>query len=181
MSPVATFPLSRPVAISELQHGEARDLNIDANADERGALAAFLGIPEVRAVTARVRLRAEPGRRFSLDGTLKAELVQTCVVTLDPLETRVEGPIRRLYQDAAADAEDAEMDPFDDDSPDPVEGGVIDAGAALCEHIALEMEPYPRRGDAPEPETPASDGEPEDGPRPDNPFAILAQTRDLEK
>jgi len=178
---VGTFPLSRPVPVSDLLRGDVVSLTIDADDDERRALADFLGIPEVKSLVARVKLRAEPGRRFVLDGTVAADLVQSCVVTLEPVETHVEGPIRRVYLDTPPDKEDADLDPFDDDAPDLIEGGMIDAGAAVCEYTALEMEPYPRAKDAPAVENTAPNGDGETEAPKNNPFAVLAKLRDLEK
>jgi uncharacterized metal-binding protein YceD (DUF177 family) len=175
------FPLSHPVPVSELLRGDVVTLTIAAGDAERRALAEFLNIPEVKSLAARLKVRAEPGRRFVLDGTVAADLVQSCVVTLDPVETRVEGPIRRVYLDTPPDQEDADLDPFDDDAPDLIDGGVIDAGAAVCEYIALEMEPYPRAKHAPEPENTAENGGGEGDAPANNPFAVLAQLRDLEK
>ena len=175
------FPLSQPVSISDLLRGDVVTLTMDADDGERRVLAEFLGIPEVKSLTARVKLRAEPGRRFVLEGTVAADLVQTCVITLEPLEARVEGPIRRVYLDTPLDEGDSDLDPFDDDAPDSVESGTIDAGAAVCEYIALEMPPYPRAKDAPEGGKPARNGDGEGDPPANNPFAVLAQLRDLEK
>jgi len=175
------FPLNHPVPVSDLLRGDVVALTIDAGDDERRALAEFLGIPEVKSLTARVKVRAEPGRRFVLDGTVAADLVQSCVVTLEPVEARVEGPIRRVYLDTPPEAEEADLDPFDDDAPDLIDGGVVDAGAAVCEYIALEMAPYPRAKDAPDGENTARNGGGEGDPPANNPFAVLAQLRDLEK
>lgn len=175
------FPLSQPVQVSDLLRGDVVSLTIDADDDERRALADFLNIPEVKSLVARVKLRAEPGRRFVLDGTVVADLVQSCVVTLEPVETRVEGSIRHVYIDTPPENEDADLDPFDDDSPDLIEGGVIDAGAAVCEYMALEMEPYPRAKDAPTVENTAQNGGGEADPPKNNPFAVLAKLRDVEK
>jgi uncharacterized metal-binding protein YceD (DUF177 family) len=175
------FPISRPVAVTELLHGDTRELTIKADDTERRALADFLGIPDVRSAEAHLKLRAEPGRLFVLEGEVAADIVQTCIATLEPLDARVEGPIRRVYQDGPPQDDDLDLDPFSDDTPDEIVGGVIDGGAAVCEYIALEMEPYPRSQDAPEAEISADDGPSEADKRADNPFAVLAQMRDLEK
>ena len=175
------FPISRPVQLNELLHGKSQEITIDANESDRRALAAYLDTPEVKSLTARVTLRAEPGRVFRLEGTVKAEIVQSCVTTLMPVEETIDGPIRRVFRDSPPDDDDLEMDPFDDDTPDEIEAGMIDAGAVVCEHIALEMEPYPRHADAPAEHSPPSSEENDRQTRSDNPFAVLAQIRDLEK
>lgn len=181
MNDIEDFPISRPVTVADLLQAETVRVAIDAGEEERAALAEYLDIPEVRMLKADLVLRAEPGRRFVLNGHVTAEIVQSCIVTLNPVEAHLDGPIRRIYQDGEASEDDPEMDPFDDDTPDQVENGMIDAGAAVCEHIALEMEPYPRSPDAPEDEAAAAAGAGDDGPGEDHPFAVLARMRNLEK
>ncbi|MAN80899.1 MAG: hypothetical protein CMM77_04545 [Rhodospirillaceae bacterium] len=175
------FPLHEPVPVSDLLRGDVVTIAIDADAEQRRELAEFLEIPDVKSLVARLKVRAEPGRRFVLEGTIAADLVQSCVVTLEPVEARVEGPIRRVYVDSPPREEDTDLDPFDDDAPDLIDGGVIDAGAAICEYIALEMPPYPRAKDAPEIENTARIGGGEGDVPANNPFAVLAQLRDLKK
>lgn len=175
------FPLHHPVPISDLLRGDVVKVAIDADAKERRALAEFLDIPEVKSLVARLKVRAEPGRRFVLDGTVTADLIQSCVVTLDPVEARVDGPIRRVYVDTPPSEEDTDLDPFNDDAPDLIDNGMVDAGAAVCEYIALEMPPYPRAKHAPETENTARNGGGEGDVSANNPFAVLAQLRDLKK
>ena len=181
MNETEDFPISHPISVVELLQAEKIRVSIDAGPEERAALAEYLGIPEVRTLKADLILRAEPGRQFVLDGHVTAEIVQSCIATLNPVEARLDGPIRRVYQDGAAPEDDPEMDPFDDDTPDDVENGVIDAGAAVCEHIALEMEPYPRSPEAPEDDAAAAGASDDDGLGEDHPFAVLARMRNLEK
>ena len=176
MTPEPAFPLSRPVAVADLIRRERLDLTLDVTAAERAALAAYLGVPGVKKVTAKLTLRAEPGRCVLLEGRVKARLERICVVTLEPMAEDIDAPLRRIFEDEPGGAEDDPLaDPDDDDLPDPVIDGTIDPGAVVCEVLALEMAPYPRRADAelletalnPAGETPA-----------DHPFAALAKLRD---
>ena len=135
MTDNSPYPISRPVAITELLHGDPKQIVIDADDAERQALADYLDIPEVRSLKAKVTLRGEPGRTFVLEGTVDADLTQSCVVTLNPVETHIAGPIRRVFRDFPEESEDPEMDPFDEDAPDEVEGGQIDVGIVRCLHL----------------------------------------------
>ena len=175
MTADALFPLSRPVSVADLIRRERLDMTIKATAEERAALAEYLGIPEVRALAATLKLRAEPGRRFLLEGQVRAKLGRTCVVSLEPMEEELDVPLRLVFEDAAEAAEDEETDPFDEDMPEAVVDGTIDPGAAVCELVALEMTPYPRRPDAGPMEIQA---ETADSGRSDHPFAALAKLRD---
>ncbi len=60
---------------------------------------------------------------------------------------------------------EVEIDPNADDPPDPIEGGRIDLGALVVEHLALEIDPFPRK--------PGVVFEPPAGGEPPSPFAAL--------
>lgn len=182
MTPEAVFPISRPVSVADLIRDVRRDMEIKTTAEERRALADFLGIPEVKAVSAKMTLRAEPGRRFVLDGRIKARLVQTCVVSLEPVDEAIDAQVRLVFEDAPVQAADDDGDASDEDLPEPVVGGVIDAGAVLCEQVALEMSPYPRKPGAEALELPGKgQGNPRESGREDHPFAALAKLRDAKE
>ena len=176
MTPDA-FPISRPVAVADLIREARQDIVIDATAGERAALAEYLGVLAVGMVQARLTARAQPGRRFVLEGRVRASLTQTCVVTLEPVAEEIDAVLHRVYEDAPAgeDGEDNLIDPFDEDLPEPVDGGVIDAGAAVCELIALEMSPYPRREGAEPLENKAAT--PPEESAASHPFAALSKLR----
>jgi uncharacterized metal-binding protein YceD (DUF177 family) len=57
----------------------------------------------------------------------------------------------------------------DDDPPDEIEGGVVDLGAYVVEHLALALDPFPRKPGV-EFEAPAQESEP-------SPFAALARLK----
>lgn len=174
MTPDA-YPISHPVAVADLIREERQDIVIDATTGQRAALAGYLGIPAVGMVQARLTARAQPGRRFVLEGRVRASLTQTCVVTLEPVAEEIDAVLHRVYEDAPAEEDDNLIDPFDEDLPEPVDGGVIDAGAAVCELIALEMSPYPRREGAEPLENKAAT--PPEESAASHPFAALSRLR----
>ena len=72
-------------------------------------------------------------------------MVQTCVVTLDPVTTRIDQPVRRASLPAgrAARAE-VVVDPDEDDEIEPL-GDRIDLGLVAIEALALALPAYPRK------------------------------------
>ena len=85
-----------------------------------------------------------------LDGHLSAEVVQTCVVTLEPVTVVIDVALERLYGcDVAQDFEDGAGEVFldlaDDLPAEPLTDDVLDLGAAAAEQLALELDPYPRK------------------------------------
>jgi uncharacterized metal-binding protein YceD (DUF177 family) len=116
-------------------------------------------------------------RSFSVRGTLAASVVQTDVVTLEPIAQdvaeeidvtlmRAEGPAPRPRRPEIL------VDAVEADGPDLYRNGRIDLGAIVGEHLALGLDPYPR---APGVDFP---GHVEDDPEADpSPFAALANLK----
>jgi hypothetical protein len=128
-----------------------RPFGIEAGPDERAALARRFGIVAVNRLQTEGIVRPEAnGRRVRLDGHLFAEVVQTCVVTLEPVTVVIDVALERLYgYDVAQDFEDKAGEVFLDltnDLPaEPLTEDVLDLGAASAEQLALELDPYPRK------------------------------------
>ena len=174
------FPISRPHSVDGLPP-EGKDVAIEAEADERAALAAFLGVPAVRDFRARLLLR--PWRRIgvAVTGTVAAAIEQECVVTLDPVTQEVTEEIDvRLLPDDAAGAEggsgEVDIDPLGEDPPDRFRGRTVDLGAIAVEHMALGIDPYPRAPGVEFDES-AYVSDTDDGGAPRSPFAALAALR----
>jgi hypothetical protein len=85
-----------------------------------------------------------------IDGAYEADLAQVCSVTAEPLPLKLANSfsVRVLPAGspnaAAADAE-IEIDPDADDPPDELEGEAIDLTAYAYEHLALDLDPFPRK------------------------------------
>lgn len=164
--PVPEF--SRILALGSVR-AEGRALELEAEPGEREALARRFGIPAVESLRAELKLRPEPGGTIRASGRLKADVVQTCVVTLEPVGQKVDVPVElRLLPEGRPPADE------DPDSPDEIEsgpGGAVDLGEALAEQLSLALDPYPRAPGAHLPD----DLFGEEGPQ--GPFAALARLR----
>ena len=89
---------------------------------------------------ARAGAQGETGGGVSVRGRLSAEVVQDCVVTLEPVTQAVE-------EEVALRILGPEEEPSDDpDAPDeiPAEGDSVDVGEAIAEQLSLALDPYPR-------------------------------------
>lgn len=144
--------------------------------------------PEVRQriakqldLVALARFEAEAHLSGWLDGarltaSWSADLVQACCVTLEELPAKVSGrfEIRVLPAESPnAPHTDTEtvIDPLAEDPPDVLEGESVPLGDYLIEHLALELDPFPRK--------PGAVFEPPSEPTVITPFAVLKalQTR----
>lgn len=181
---------SRVVHADRVQSGET--IAITADAAERRALAERFELEEIGSLTAALRLdRVRGGRMIRVSGRLEADVVQTCVVSLEAVPARVEERFAALFapEDMVPELDESfEIDPvtLEDETPEPMDHGRIDLGELTAQHLSLALDPYPRAPgiafDGPaEHEAPAEgaaelvleEAEPE---RP-NPFAALAKLK----
>jgi uncharacterized metal-binding protein YceD (DUF177 family) len=162
-------PYCHPFDLASLGDAE-KVIEFAPSVAERGAIAAWAGIDALSALSATVRLRRAGTDAFEYSGTFSAEIAQSCVVTLDPVHTRIEGTVERKFQATASlrkrHAQDEE--PLEaDDETEPIIGGILDLAAPVLEELALAIDPYPR--------APGAVFEaPSDSDKPANPFAVLA-------
>jgi hypothetical protein len=164
---------SVPIAVEQIPDtGVHRDL--EAGRAARDAMAEVAGLREILSASASIDVTPNSGGRFHVAGRIRARIGQTCVVTLDPIETDIDEPIDLIFAppeqipdladlvDDAAESEAGIPDP-----PEPIENGVIDLGRLATDALFLAIDPYPRKPDAVfEPLVAAADPE-------DHPFAAL--------
>jgi len=147
MTATPTPEFSRLVAIESLDEGGIA-LTVEADSAERARLAQRFGLVAIDSLTGTARLTPEEGgASFRLDGSYKADVRQTCVVTLAELPVRVENSFERQYSALAESEEARDVSPDIDaeEPPDPVVGGYIDVGEAIAEELALSLDPFPRK------------------------------------
>lgn len=114
---------------------------------ERAALAKRLGIKSLGSLAAEVRLGSvQNGALIRLGADFTADVIQACVISLEPEASRIEASFERLYDPSAAPAEaDEEADlNLDEEVPEPLPGGILDLGEIIAEELALELNPFPR-------------------------------------
>jgi len=166
-------PWSLRIAVEHIPDtGLHRDLKADAVVCE--AMAELAGVRAIVSASASLDVTPRGGGRFHVAGRVQARIGQTCVVTLDPIESDIDEPIDLIFAppdqipeladlvDEAADSETEVPDP-----PEPIEHGMIDLGRVATDAMLLAIDPYPRKqGAVFEPLVVAADPE-------DHPFAAL--------
>ena len=160
---------SVPVRLDQVGKGTGRRLVADEA--QRSVLAKQLELDSLDLLEAEVEVLPW-GRDYEIKGTFRASVVQTCGVTLEPLPATLEG---RFSVKASENPPQEDLDPDMEigletpDPPDAIENGQIDLVAYVIEHLALEIDPFPRKPGV-EFEPPVTAPEP-------SPFAVLAQLR----
>jgi hypothetical protein len=164
-----TPPLSRIYNLGRLGH-TGDEVVLDADETERAALAKAVAVLEVPKFSARIVLKKLSPTRFSLHYDLAAEILQACVVTLEPLVARIAKDfVRELHHTPNLNrvAKEVIITPGDDELPDEIESLHYDLAGPLLEEFLLAIDPYPR---APGVEFTPPEGM---GDKPESPFAVL--------
>jgi len=168
-------PYTYPFEFAGLSERGA-ELTLSPDGDERARIAAWLGALEVPRLAATVRLARLDDGVYQYEAEFIADVVQACVVTLEPVPAHHTGTTTRRYRVIAKASRraprDVEIDPGgDEDAPEALSSSVLDLAAPVLEELSLILDPYPRaQGVAFEP--------PKDEPRSaDNPFAVLAKLK----
>ncbi len=157
--PGAGVPFSRPVSVDPLPD-EGFEVEIEADAEERKALAALVGLVDIGKLGAVFRVTRRPQGRVNVKGQVSATITQTCVVSLDPFESAVSEEVdvdftrlediekaasERAKRERAMPRDQAKFEEEDEDPPDPIIDGKIDLGALAGEFLALALDPYPKK------------------------------------
>jgi len=137
---------SRIVTVESLADEEL-SREIEADAAERTALARRFGLLALDRLTASVRLKRLRGRTIRVEGAFAADVVQSCVVTLEPVASHLADHFTVTFAPASDIGEAAELDlsPWAEDLPEPLDGEAIDIGETVAQFLALALDPYPRR------------------------------------
>jgi uncharacterized metal-binding protein YceD (DUF177 family) len=132
------------IPLSELPTGRPTQFVVEPGTEERAAIADRLGIPSVRKLRFEGEMQPQGRQDWALAGRLGATVVQPCVVTLDPVTTRIDEDVRRTYLAEMPEPEggdEAEMP--EDDTADPLPE-TLDLFAVMEEALALALPPFPR-------------------------------------
>jgi len=141
-----TPEFSRPYRLDTLGH--IKPLNISATSDECAALAKRFDLQSLSALEADATLTPD-AKGIEAKGRLRADVVQSCVVTGEPVPARFDLPfaIRFVSATDAPEADEIELSAEDCDVMEH-DGQVIDLGEAVAQTLLLALEPYPRSANA---------------------------------
>ena len=133
----------------------AKNLALSASVEECAALAQRFDLIEIKSFTVALRIvRGGKGGMIRVSGDLCADVVQECVITLEPVEARVEEPVQLRFAPTpdpsrgggnGSDSRiDLEIEFDEEDPPEPMFGDIIELGDPLSQLLALGLDPYPQ-------------------------------------
>ena len=135
---------SRPIQVDHLGTVE-KEFRLQANPSECQALAQRFDILAVKQLTATVCLTRLDNKYIRLQGHFEADVVQSCVVTLQPVPSHLAEDFELLYApDVPSETGEVIVDLDQMDPPEMIISGTIDIGEAAAEHLALVLNPFPR-------------------------------------
>lgn len=164
------LPWSVPVRVAEIPEG-GRKFELVADETTRADIARFAALRDLPRLTATFEVTRQGPDGLRVEGEISATVGQSCVVTLEPLESDIREEIDLVFAPAASDHADTEEDEdaeiFNPQEPEPLIGGMVDLGGLATEFLIVGIDPYPRKADATfEQLAPADESE--------HPFAALA-------
>src|SRR6185295_296544 len=92
-----TLPLSLPYDLATLSERGA-ELTLAPAPSELAAIAAWLGALGLERFTAEIRLTRAGDDTYGYAADFSADVVQACVVTLDPVRSHLAGEVKRRYR-----------------------------------------------------------------------------------
>lgn len=143
-----TLEFSVPIEVDEIPAKGLRR-KITADAEALAALTTRFELREMTSLEASFEMKPlAGGPMIRVDGRLRADVTQTCVVSGDPVRTELDQDISIIFAPPAMIEENQEFTLADADPPEPIDSGVIDLGELAAQQLVLALDPYPRKDGA---------------------------------
>jgi uncharacterized metal-binding protein YceD (DUF177 family) len=144
-------PLAHKLRVIDIEDNAPH--TIEPTGAEMAAISSLLDLVALDRLSFEYRLRRGGGGRVHLSGRLKADVTQTCVVSLEPVPSAIDVPVDAEFWPASLleDFEHRAEDPRQAgvlDWPEPITDGTIDLGPVIYETLATALEPYPKKAGA---------------------------------
>ncbi|MEM0898388.1 MAG: DUF177 domain-containing protein [Pseudomonadota bacterium] len=178
-------PIDKRINVDRLPH-KGGSFEIELTGDELERLATFNQLLSIDNFRANIEVLRWKKYGFRIRGLIKAELVQQCTVTLEPVPQSLSTNFEALFVPAGSklsrpvlSESDQELiiDPEGDDPPEEFEPPWLDLGGIVQEFFALAIDPWPRHPSADDAVQSASaaSADHDDADEKENPFAALAE------
>ena len=123
--------------------------DIEADQPARQAMAEVAGLREVAYARASFDLRHKSGGQVQVVGRVQARIGQSCVVTLDPIESEIDEVIDLTFAPAEpttpredlADDDGNELEEEIGEQAEPIVDGMIDLGRLATDMLFLAIDP----------------------------------------
>ena len=122
---------------------------------ERRAIAGWLGIEALERLEAAVAVSRTGGDQYAYTARFEADVVQACVITLEPVRSHLSGDFHRIFQVLprvvmkrrkvlVEPPASLDLCAADDDEPEMLEDPHLDLAGPVLEELSLALDPYPK-------------------------------------
>jgi Large ribosomal RNA subunit accumulation protein YceD len=141
-----SYAWSVPLRFEDVPPETGRQVTLSADARAREAIVAVAGLRELPRLDASFEVVRSGAAGLHVTGTVSATVGQTCVVTLEPIESEINEAIDLVFNPSSDAGASADMS-LDTEEPEiePLIDGVVDLGALATEFLILGIDPYPRK------------------------------------
>lgn len=133
--------------VADLPQNAATPFELRPDNDTLEPIKRELGLLGLRKLSFVGQLSAQGKRDWVLKGKLGATVIQPCVVTLEPVTTRIDTPVTRVFLADWTDPDEPEFEIPEDDETEPL-GAEIDPAQVMIEALSLALPQYPRKDGA---------------------------------
>ena len=148
-----TYEFSRMVNVADIP-STGQGFAAKASLDECAAICTRFDLSAVKCFEISGVIKPHGKQRYQLEAKLTAEIVQTCVITLDPIETVIEQAFKLALtsenENLQENTEKAEQfDPYEEDPPLLFNEDKIDYGECAVQYFSDCLEIYEEKRDNP--------------------------------
>ncbi|CUJ88613.1 hypothetical protein RUE5091_00734 [Ruegeria denitrificans] len=133
--------------VADLPQNAPTSFNLRPDTKALEAIRDELGLLGLRKLSFAGDVRAQGKRDWALNGKLGATVIQPCVVSLEPVTTRIDIPVSRIFVADWTDPEEAEFEIPEGDETEQL-GAEIDPALVMIEALSLALPQYPRKDGA---------------------------------
>lgn len=138
---MANAPANHVLKSAAVRAPVSFELKPDAAA--RSELASKLGIRGIKKLSLTGEVQPDGAHDLRLEASLGATVVQNCVVTTDPVTTRIDELVHRRYLADMPEPQADEVEMPEDETADPLPE-ILDLAQIMAEALALALPPWPR-------------------------------------
>lgn len=142
-----TPEFSRPLDVETIIPDRDRHEIVSANQEECAALAQRFDLKSLSGLKGDLTvLRLSEGNIIRIQGDIEAEVVQTCVVSLQEVPSRVRAHFDTSFtEEGEVFEEDIDLElELEEDLHEVLKDGKIDLGELVAQYLSLELDSYPR-------------------------------------
>jgi uncharacterized metal-binding protein YceD (DUF177 family) len=125
------------------------EVTITPSADDLARIAHWADVDAIASLKAKIDLRRVSPTHFGYEAQLDADIVQSCVVTLEPVRSHIQRSFaRELFLSPSTQRVVKEVDvdvaAVDDDGREEIPSLRYDLAGPVLEELVLAIDPYPR-------------------------------------